>query len=408
MVLFHNHQIRLSIRTRMEPIKANDTHWKHMNVNQEILVFKGAFYELAPLAIPLTLWVFIQNSVILYNYYSERRKLIARLFMGIAIADILKAQGELVLAIVSILVFKYHFNISVLYNSLYYYMVTALPGINGSKIFTFALSVLTTLTMVNPFRSIKQDKAQKIIAAAVISVITLHLLDTIIAVIAHSKFSTGPDMSFASSMSFLWLLAIFDFPGVVSVVGFFCYESRSSLNKSRCAHIGTPGALTHGQVDILAITAGAFYFVIPSIVFLVFMVIQIKYIRKSFQNVDRDSDLHSLPNPTRHISVTVLLVYVLFFMCHMAYFTICVAWVGIHPNYDEDGDNENNTFFVRMGVLLGFAKFTLPLIHAGVYPVIIITRKQDLRQRYMQLLRRLIPRCTSRAASSTLDVTLLE
>ena len=387
----------------MGPIKANDTHWQHMDVDQESLVFKGAIFELAPVTIPLSLWVIIQNSVVLCNYYSERRKLVARLFMGIAIADILRAQGELVLAIVSILVFTCHFNISVLYNSFYYYMLTALPGINGSKIFTFALAVLITLIMANPFRSINQDRSQKLIAAVVISVITLHLLDTIAAVIIRFKFLTGPDLYFEHSMSVLWIVALFEFPGSVTVGGLLCFPPHMSLDKSRCTP-RAPGAFTHDQEDILLFTAGIIYFVIPTILFLVVMVMQIKYIRKSFQDGGGDTDVSSLPNPTRHLSVTVLLVCVLFFLCHIAYPTVMIVCSSIHQNYRTE-ENLSDKFFVGMGTLLGFAKFMLPLLYAGLYPVILITRKEELRKRYVQLLRRLIPRCT---ASSTPNVTLSE
>ena len=36
---------------------------------------------------------------------------------------------------------------------------------------------------------------------------------------------------------------------------------------------------------------------------------------------------------------------------------------------------------------VGFAEFTLPMIYAAVYPVIIISRKQELRERYMEYIR---------------------
>ena len=46
--------------------------------------------------------------------------------------------------------------------------------------------------------------------------------------------------------------------------------------------------------------------------------------------------------------------------------------------------------YVNIGVLFGLAQFSLPLIYAAVYPIIIISRKQELRQRYMGYMRRAI------------------
>ena len=74
--------------------------------------------------------------------------------MGIALADILKAQGEIVLSVISILVYTGVCDVEVLYWSLLYYMITALPGVNCSKVFNLALTLTLTVNIVNPFRQI--------------------------------------------------------------------------------------------------------------------------------------------------------------------------------------------------------------------------------------------------------------
>ena len=72
--------------------------------------------------------IIVQNTVIILYYYKDRAKLVEGLFMGIALADILNAQGQIVLSVISILVYTGVVDKSVIYKSLYYYMVTALPG----------------------------------------------------------------------------------------------------------------------------------------------------------------------------------------------------------------------------------------------------------------------------------------
>ena len=48
----------------------------------------------------------------------------------------------------------------------------------------------------------------------------------------------------------------------------------------------------------------------------------------------------------------------------------------------SESPNRWGIFFVFLQI--GFAEFTLPLIYAAVYPVIIISREQELRERYLR------------------------
>ena len=78
----------------------------HIDGHAANLFFKGIFFELAPVTIPLCVADLVQNTVLFVDYYKERSKLVPWFFMGIALADILKAQGEIVLAVTSILVYS--------------------------------------------------------------------------------------------------------------------------------------------------------------------------------------------------------------------------------------------------------------------------------------------------------------
>ena len=77
----------------------------HTSSNTTQHVFKGAFFYLSPITIPLSIVVILHNVVIFISYYPERRKLNSSLFMGIAVADILRAQGEVVMSLISIFVY---------------------------------------------------------------------------------------------------------------------------------------------------------------------------------------------------------------------------------------------------------------------------------------------------------------
>ena len=73
--------------------KFQNSSVESLDDDQERLLFQGGLYELAPVTITLAIIVLVQNTVIFMDYYKERTKFVSSLFMGIALADILKAQG---------------------------------------------------------------------------------------------------------------------------------------------------------------------------------------------------------------------------------------------------------------------------------------------------------------------------
>ena len=357
----------------------------NMDKEEVHLVMKGALYDLAPLTIPLCSMVFAQNIVIFLDFYRERAKFVPSMFMGIAMMDILKVQGELVLSLISIFVFTGYLEISVLYYSLFYYMLTAAPGINCSKLINIVLTVTFTLNVANPFRRLDKKRIRKITAYLFVLITMLHILDTISAIVAHFKYLNFlPDIS---DISYLWMAIMSMVPGTITVAGLFCIPDKTG--NSICANIGSKHHISHDQVDILASLFAFLYFVLPSVITMVCMVIQIKHFRTSFLD---DQAYASLSNPTRHVSITVFLVSVLTFICHVSIFMIAAIFFTIHSNISPE-DHYDDQFFVRMGMLLGFAEYTLPLIYAFIYPLIIISRKQDLRERYVGYIRRVSPCC---------------
>ena len=95
------------------------------NDTEQALILKGATYDLSPLNIIVALHVIIHNTIIFLDYFKDRTKLVPALFMGIALADLLTAQGLLVISVISVLVYSGGVvEENVLYKSLYYYMST--------------------------------------------------------------------------------------------------------------------------------------------------------------------------------------------------------------------------------------------------------------------------------------------
>ena len=194
------------------------------------IVFKGTFFYLAPLTIPLSLIVVIQNIVIFINYYKDRNMLIPSLFMGIALSDILRAQGELVLSVISILAYTGLVDVTVLYKSLVYYMLTALPGVNWSKVFNLVMTISITINVSNPFHRINFPRLRKIVACLCFAIMMLHVADAITVIVCEYKMM----YLFYPSESFMYLdLEIgFVVPGFPTAAAIYCKKDDSGF--SRC------------------------------------------------------------------------------------------------------------------------------------------------------------------------------
>ena len=353
---------------------------EHLEDHEEKLIIKGGFYELAPLTLPLCALVIAQNTIIVLHYYPDRAKFISSSFIGIALGDIMKAVGEIVLAIIAIIVFSGHLEISVFYNSLFYFMATAVPGQNCAKAINFVLTIILTKSVVNPFQRMDMKRLRKTVGFLCTLIFVLHILDTTIALVAHLKYLTDPS-NYVTNMIFLWMISLTMLPGSITFVGLFCLPDR--MGSSRCSNIGNGGFLSHEDVVAATEVFGTLYFLVPQLVAFACMIIQIVNIKRSFSQNDSTS---SLPNPTRHVSVTVFLVTTLSFFCHVSFLLTAVVFFSIYPNFHQ-GEHDDR-FYVRMGSLLAGTMFTLPLINALLYPVIIITRKEELRKQYVICLRR--------------------
>ena len=354
-------------------------------------IFQGAFYQLAPATITLAIIVLVQNVVIFADYFKDRNKFVPSLFMGIALSDILKAQGELILAVISILVFAGHLDIMILYNCIFYYMITALPGINCSKLFNVILSIAFTLQVVDPFRRINTDRWRKILLVLCLVVSLLHLSDTLAAILFHCTYLNDSSSTQYKEL-YLCVVVLFDIPGVVTLGALVCTFQNVYLKPdSDGDHFSVCSTekrdktfLRNGAVNAIFFPVLALYYLVPVCVVLTCMVRQIKHLRRFFDENNSESSA-LLPNPTRHVSITVFLISILFFFCHTIFFALLSFLCFLNPKIKDIKQD-----YVNIGVLFGLAQFSLPLIYAAVYPIIIISRKQELRQRYMGYMRRAI------------------
>ena len=358
----------------------------NLTMKMDTLIFKGVFFSLAPLNITLGVVVVVHNIIIFANYYKDKTKLIAGLFMGIATADILKAQGEIVMSVVSILVNMGLVGQEALYKSLLYYMITTLPGVNWSKLFNLTIAITLTVQLVKPFDRINTSRLKKVLALCCAVITLLHISDMVATLVF---FESNVPLAFITKV-FRYLIEGFNFPGLPTIVAVLCMPDQNGVSK--CARSNNKIEF-ESKYNCLVYIYVTLDICIPLAV-LICMIIQIRYLKRMLRQNATSSSMSSTAN---HVTVTVLWVSVLFFLCNVAYFLMAIVW----PHFDHIGYVHPDRFWVNVGILLGFAEFTLPLMYALIYPIILISRKPELRERYVGYWRRITSCCGLRCLNNS-------
>ena len=336
-------------------------------------IFKGLFYELSPLVITLALLVIVQNLAVAWDNYKRREQMAPWLFTGIAIGDIFFAQGLFILSLISIFVYRGVLDVGVLYKAQFYFVVTALPGLTCSKLYNVILSVILAVNLGDPFRVLNVTVIKRCIAAATGLLALLHLSDAILCLVADNLYHF--DM-----LKLYENLAIYDeIPGGITLASLYCLPRNGT---SRC--VGHP-KLGPTAITLIAMLLLLTY-AVPVLTVLACMVLQIRSLlsRTTFDTQD---------STYRRAAVTIFLVSTLFFTCHVAYLSVLILWLLLVGFYNQDKGRVPS--FVSQGEYVASAQFVLPLINSFLYPLILILRKQELRERYLGYLRTVLPSWTT-------------
>ena len=346
----------------------------------EIMILKGATYYLSSPTIIISLLVISHNSLIIHDYWPNKAKFVPGLFMGIALSDILNAQAQLVISLFSILVYNKVCSEEVLYRSLYYYMVTGLPGYSCARLFNVALSLTLTVHLRDPFHHLNHTRLKTVTLVLAATLTLIHLADMLSAVLvlvpAYKEINKKP---YALSM------LIFHIPGFISLDALGCLNNSTKKSPKFCHNASFYPLIL---ID----------YIWPPLVVFVCMISQVRLLRRSDDALESSVGLDHGPNgspafnlrsASRHASHTIILTSVLFFVCHTALFFILII---VAAEYKLRHEETNEVPWLAQGVMLGVTNFTLLLIYAACYPVILISRKPQLRERYINLFRRIVSR----------------
>ena len=292
-----------------------------MDVNDTMnQLIKGAIYDISPVNIILAIHVIIHNNIIIVDYYKDRAKLTSTLFMGIAISDILTAQGLLIISVISILVYRGNVDENVLYNSFLYYMITGLPGLSTSRFLILVMSVTLTVHIVDPYRRLNTTILKRSCLAIILVLTCLHISDAMLVICLV----TVDDYWYGFRD---YVMTHFELPG-------FLVSLIFQIDKEKTFSVGL--FLEIVQVSTIPIC----------------MIVQIVYLR-------RGSVLVSVER--RRASNTIMINSLLYFICQATFFVIMLIFQ-FKYNF-QDSLDVADLGAEMVCLILGLTEFTLPLLY---------------------------------------------
>ena len=343
---FTDFNLLLTINVAMTKTISNTTTVSGKDIYYSIFVF------LDPVNIILGTFIVVLNSVLVVYYYHNSRTLTTKLFILIAIADVLFSIGHVVSAWAEVLYYSNWINLNTFWSMSLSYRAFGLSSYFCSIFFNVVMAVLRTIRIVSPFYQPSVSALMVLTSFYCALVNCLSFVDV---------YNFARAVVIVDDDNF-WLKMViplfeFSFPGT----------SLFPVQSPWLGHINIFG----GSLVLL--------FVLPVTIVLVCMLIQIYYVKY----IERSTD-HTPLIDWDHINTTVLLLSLLFFVCNCAAaFTWCIMLATIKEPVQVMHTSGILCF------LVGFVISTLPLIYATLFPVIIVTRNSHMRKDMMTKLRKL-------------------
>ena len=326
-------------------------------------------YELSSINIILSAVIILQNILVIECYIEQRAKFSAAMYIAIAIVDTVVAHGAIVMSVAGMLICYRGWDMRYLYYCLYYCIATAGFAQTCSKFYSAMLSTVMTILSWNPFRRLNFRKIRVFITISTVMLFIVCLCDSIVLVYFEMS---GYYKHFYEYH--ILIPGAYGFPGFVSLAGLACAGFPSK--------IFSPDFESSATRLVLSIAGGSLFVlvvILPPLVYLVSAILMTVFLKRAV----REQDSGQLTSNVRHVSVTVILVASLSFVCNFTFAALTLLFLSFDPSTYHAYPN----IFAR-GRIFGIALFTLPLVNAALFPMILIKRNPTLRQRFVRILTR--------------------
>ena len=309
------------------------------------------FQYISPLNITLAAYIMNLNSMIIYDYHKDWRRISSLFFIVIAAVDIGNACSEIGRGSISLLCMKdpsmrlhpWTFLVWLLFGTLSYVTSTYL---------VLALTVVKTINIMRPFYS-QNIRALKIFLIMYPSILlVLYISD----VWFYTNFITKyyyNDSPKCGVRTGPWT-AMSNIDTIGQSTAYLIIMERYFPSHKVAAEL---------IINIVGIFLSLVQFGMPCLIVLVCMVLQMIYIKKALRGNE-----NPLLNTANQVNLTVFLISLLYLSSVSLYFILITR------------EHYFNFHFALPIIIL--VKFTLPLINAALFPTILILRKPELRARY--------------------------
>jgi hypothetical protein len=312
------------------------------------------FMYLSPLNLTLSVYIMIQNSMIIYDYYKDWTRVSSLLFILIAILDIGTAGSELGRDSMELLCLKDGSLRLPQWTYLTCFSFSVFCHVTSTFIYV-VLTVVKTINIVNPFYRLKTF-ALKVGLSALLSMnFVLFISDAWNWNDSYVSHNNHPK---CTALTGFWnSLAQVNSLGQGSLYNFFLRQVKISKET---------------ELKIYAIEMFLLFvqFYSPCLIVFVCMILQMVHIKRSFGRSH-----NPLQNTANQANLTVFLISMLY-LCSVGTFSIyyLVTYITFLQRRSRSP--------VAVGPMFMLIRFTLPLLNAALFPTILILRKPDLRAKY--------------------------
>ena len=311
------------------------------------------YQYISPINITIALYIIIQNSVIIYDYHKDWRRISCLFFIMVAAVDIGSACLEIGRGSISLLCLK---DPSMRMHP-WTYLVCQTFGVLCYVTSTFCVLVLTvvkTINIMRPFYSMN-NRVLKIVLFIYPSILLVMCIIDIW--VWNDRITTDRDDNPKCGVADgPWNLM-----DIIETIGVATTDLALGL---MMRYFALSYEAANRMLYIMEIVVPLVQFGLPSLIVFVCMVLQMIYIKNAFGGHE-----NPLLNTANQVNVTVFLISLLYLISVSLY---CLVTYPLRLYF-------LSMLRLTLQVLL---QFTLPLVNAALFPTILILRKPEMRARY--------------------------
>ena len=312
----------------------------------------GLIYNwVTPVNFTLSLFIVIHNSIIVRSYYLERTGIVQLIFLWIGIADIFAAIGVMVFTISSTLYYNGVVDPLPFQNGVIFFLLVTPVALACSRSLNVFVTMIKTINITSIARRGIPVHTNNI-ALFIVCFATFILwlaANTFGVIIDWMAYYEEGDAFAHILINMLGYSSLLGLCILEYIVYWFDLSSVPDCNRFEIVFVIT------------------FHYILPPIITFITMVIQAFFIKSSIQQ-----DSISNQPSAFYINMTIFMVTALFCCCHTA---LCIYMLHAYSMAD-------NIFNVYPNYTWSFFEYTPLLVNAALFPVIIILRKQSLRDKY--------------------------